>query len=145
MQISSGCGIITRMQKTFHGIRSCWLAAGLLAAFSACSMDITLMPNGEIRFGKDGDRVFRTLASLPGWQGLSTKSGWAIKTPGIAPFSLARGTNAFLKAVANLKQLPGGRRLGAVPSEMRDGRLTFTASVDGPNGARMLYEIVRKN
>ena len=38
-----------------------------------------------------------------------------------------------------------GRRLGAMPSETRDGRLMFTASVDGPNGARMLYEIVRKN
>ena len=38
-----------------------------------------------------------------------------------------------------------GRRLGTVHSEMRDGKLAFTASVDGPNGARMLYEIVRKN
>jgi hypothetical protein len=38
-----------------------------------------------------------------------------------------------------------GRRLGTVHSETRGDRLTFTASVDGPNGARMLYEIVRKN
>ncbi len=35
-----------------------------------------------------------------------------------------------------------GRRLGKVPSEVRDGKLAFTASVAGPNGARILYEIV---
>ena len=39
----------------------------------------------------------------------------------------------------------GGARLGVVPSVIRDGKLTFTASVDGGrHGARMLYEIERK-
>ena len=33
--------------------------------------------------------------------------------------------------------------LGVVPSEVADGKLMFTASVDGPLGARMLYEIVQ--
>ena len=36
-----------------------------------------------------------------------------------------------------------GRRMGIVTSEVVDGKLSFTASVDGPNGARMLYEIVQ--
>ena len=36
-----------------------------------------------------------------------------------------------------------GRRMGTVPSEVVDGKLSFTASVDGPHGARMLYEIVQ--
>ena len=36
-----------------------------------------------------------------------------------------------------------GRRMGVVPSEVADGKLMFTASVDGPHGARMLYEIVQ--
>ena len=35
-----------------------------------------------------------------------------------------------------------GRRMGMMPSEVVDGKLSFTASVDGPHGARMLYEIV---
>jgi hypothetical protein len=30
-----------------------------------------------------------------------------------------------------------------VPAEVKGGKLSFTASVDGPHGARMLYEIVR--
>ena len=37
-----------------------------------------------------------------------------------------------------------GRRLGTVPAEVRDGKLSFTASVDGPHGARMLYEIEKR-
>ena len=36
-----------------------------------------------------------------------------------------------------------GRRMEKVPSRVRDGRLAFTASVKGPHGARMLYEVVR--
>jgi len=37
-----------------------------------------------------------------------------------------------------------GRRLGKVPSQVADGRLRFTASVAGEDGARMLYEIFRE-
>ncbi|MBR1587114.1 MAG: hypothetical protein IJ658_02195, partial [Kiritimatiellae bacterium] len=36
-----------------------------------------------------------------------------------------------------------GKRLGTVPAETRGGKLCFTAAVDGPHGARMLYEIAR--
>ncbi len=36
-----------------------------------------------------------------------------------------------------------GRRLGTLPSEVRSGRLEFTASVPGPHGARILYEITQ--
>ena len=36
-----------------------------------------------------------------------------------------------------------GRRLERIPSAVKDGKLTFTASVKGPNGARMIYEVVR--
>ena len=36
-----------------------------------------------------------------------------------------------------------GKRLGTVPAEVKDGRLCFTAAVDGPHGARMLYEVTR--
>ena len=35
-----------------------------------------------------------------------------------------------------------GRRLGTVPSAVKNGSLVFTATVAGPHGARMLYEIV---
>ena len=35
-----------------------------------------------------------------------------------------------------------GRRMREIPSEMWDGQLRFTASVAGPDGARILYEIV---
>ncbi len=35
-----------------------------------------------------------------------------------------------------------GRRLEKMPCAVKDGKLTFTADVKGPNGARMLYEIV---
>ncbi|MBQ6339177.1 MAG: hypothetical protein IJI36_08540, partial [Kiritimatiellae bacterium] len=38
-----------------------------------------------------------------------------------------------------------GKRLGTVSAEAKDGKLTFTAAVDGPHGARMLYEIARKD
>ena len=37
-----------------------------------------------------------------------------------------------------------GRRLREMPSKAVDGRLLFTASVAGPDGARILYEIVAK-
>lgn len=37
-----------------------------------------------------------------------------------------------------------GRRTGRMASSVTDGRLVFTASVDAPGGARMLYEIVRR-
>ena len=36
-----------------------------------------------------------------------------------------------------------GRRLGTVPAEVKGGNLCFTAAVDGPHGARMLYEVTR--
>ena len=36
-----------------------------------------------------------------------------------------------------------GRRLERIPSAVKDGRLAFTASVKGPNGARMIYEVAR--
>ena len=35
-----------------------------------------------------------------------------------------------------------GRRMREIPSEMTEGQLRFTASVSGPDGARILYEIV---
>lgn len=37
-----------------------------------------------------------------------------------------------------------GRRIEKVPSKIEDGRLVFTASVKGSEGARMLYEIAEK-
>ena len=36
-----------------------------------------------------------------------------------------------------------GRRVERVPSQVRNGRLHFTANVKGAGGARMLYEVVR--
>jgi len=36
-----------------------------------------------------------------------------------------------------------GRRLARIPATVEDGRLTFTASVDGPQGACLFYEVVR--
>ena len=36
-----------------------------------------------------------------------------------------------------------GKRLGTVPAEVKDGKLCFMAAVDGPHGARMLYEVTR--
>jgi hypothetical protein len=37
-----------------------------------------------------------------------------------------------------------GRRLGKIPSRVEGGKLRFTASVAGAEGARMLYEIVKE-
>ncbi|MGN0847846.1 MAG: hypothetical protein ACI4RA_10750 [Kiritimatiellia bacterium] len=37
-----------------------------------------------------------------------------------------------------------GRRLEKMPCSVDGGRLVFTAAVKGPNGARMLYEVVRE-
>ena len=36
-----------------------------------------------------------------------------------------------------------GARIAPVPCRVEDGKLAFTASVRGPEGARMLYEVVR--
>jgi len=72
-------------------------------------MDVMLMPNGDIRFGEDGDHVFRMFAFLPGWQALSTRSGLTIEKSGSASFSLAQWENPLLKASSNLEQLPGGK------------------------------------
>jgi len=36
-----------------------------------------------------------------------------------------------------------GKRLDRIPSSVRDGKLVFTASVEGSHGARMLYEVAR--
>ena len=38
----------------------------------------------------------------------------------------------------------GGKRVREIPVEVRDAKLVFTATVEGPDGARMLYEISRK-
>ena len=38
-----------------------------------------------------------------------------------------------------------GRRRGEIPSAVIDGKLSFTATVEGPNGARMLYEVARRD
>jgi hypothetical protein len=37
-----------------------------------------------------------------------------------------------------------GKRLEKIPATVRDGKLAFTATVKAADGARMLYEIVRK-
>ena len=85
------------------------MIASALAAAHAHALDVTLAPAGDIRFGEGREHVFRPLVALPGWQGLSSKGGWEIKKPGIAPFTLAHGTNTLLKAEARLDQLPKGR------------------------------------
>ena len=36
-----------------------------------------------------------------------------------------------------------GRRTGEVPAKIEGGDLTFTCDVKGPEGARMMYEVVR--
>ena len=84
------------------------MMAAALAAVRAFSLDVTLAPAGDIRFGDNG-HAFRTLVALPGWRGLSAKGGWEIKKPGVAPFSLADGTNVLIKAEARLDQLPEGK------------------------------------
>ena len=90
-------------------IRRSFMLAAILAAASALSIEVTLAPAGDIRFGDGNEHVFRSLVALPGWQGLSSKGGWEIKTPGVAPFSLANGTNVLIKAEARLEQLPEGK------------------------------------
>ena len=85
------------------------MIASALAAVHAFSLDVALEPTGDIRFGEGNEHVFRPLVARPGWLGLSTKSGWEIKKPGVAPFSLMNGTNALLNAEACLDQLPEGR------------------------------------
>ena len=85
------------------------LVAAALAAVRAFSLDVTLAPAGDIRFGEGNEHVFRSLVALPGWQGLSSKGGWEIKKSGVAPFSLANGTNVLIKAEARLEQLPDGK------------------------------------
>ena len=90
-------------------IRQSFMLAAILAAASALSIDVTLAPAGDIRFGDGNEHVFRSLVALPGWQGLSSKGGWEIKKPGVAPFSLANGTNVLIKAEARLEQLPEGK------------------------------------
>ena len=90
-------------------IRLAGLVAGALAALSAFSLDVTLAPAGDIRFGDYKDCALRTLVALPGWQGLSSKGGWEIKKPGVAPFTLSKGDTVLLKAVATLDQLPEGK------------------------------------
>ena len=82
---------------------------GVLAAVRAFALDVKLSPTGDIRFGDGNEHVFRSLVALPGWQGVSSKGGWEIKKPGVAPFSLANGTNMLLKAEARLEQLPEGK------------------------------------
>ena len=90
-------------------IRWAGMMAAALAAVQAFSLDVTLAPAGDIRFGEGNEHVFRPLVARPGWLGLSTKGGWEIKKPGVAPFSLMNGTNALLKAEARLEQMPGGK------------------------------------
>ena len=90
-------------------IRQSFMLAAILAAANALSIDVTLAPAGDIRFGDGNEHVFRTLVALPGWQGLSSKGCWEIKKPGVAPFSLANGTNVLIKAEARLEQLPEGK------------------------------------
>lgn len=64
--------------------------------------------------------------------------------------SLVRnGTARISLALANPESFKvyeletSGRRLGTLPTEVRGGRLEFTASVPGPHGARILYEIAQ--
>ena len=90
-------------------IRFVGVVAGAVAAFQAFSLDVTLAPSGDIRFGEGHEHVFRPLVARPGWLGLSTKGGWEIKKPGVAPFTLAHGTNVLVNAVAALDQLPEGK------------------------------------
>ena len=137
------------------------------AAIQANALDVTLAPSGEVRFGGDASPcVLRPAAALPGWRSLSCKGGWTIEKPGVAAFDMLNGTNALVRAVATIEQLPdgkarislalanpesfkvyeletSGRRLGTLPSEVRGGRLEFTASVPGTHGARILYEIAQ--
>ena len=85
------------------------VVAGALVAARAFSLDVTLAPAGDIRLGGDKECTLRALVALPGWQGLSSKGGWELKKPGVAPFTLAKGDNVLLKAVAALDQLPEGK------------------------------------
>ena len=89
-------------------LRRAFLAVAL-ATCRAFSLDVTLAPAGDIRFGDGGAHVFRALVAQPGWIGLSAKGGWEIEKPGVAPFSLVHGTNVVLKAEARLEQLPEGQ------------------------------------
>ena len=90
-------------------IRFVGLFVVALAAARAFPLDVTLAPAGDIRFGDDKDCALRTLVALPGWQGLSSKGGWELKKPGVAPFTLSKGDTVLLKAVATLDQLPEGK------------------------------------
>ena len=90
-------------------IRFAGLFVVALAAARVFPLDVTLAPAGDIRFGDDKDCALRTLVALPGWQGLSSKGGWELKKPGVAPFTLSKGDTVLLKAVATLDQLPEGK------------------------------------
>ena len=80
------------------------------AAIQANALDVMLAPSGEVRFGGDASPcVLRPAAALPGWRSLSCKGGWTIEKPGVAAFDMANGTNALVRAVATIEQLPDGK------------------------------------
>ena len=72
--------------------RNVVLAAGALATLAAYSLDVTLAPSGDIRFGEGRGNTFRPLAALPGWTWLSAKGGLEVKKTGVVPFTFANGT-----------------------------------------------------
>jgi hypothetical protein len=62
---------------------------------------------------------------------------------------MRNGTADIALAIDNLEACEvwgldmSGKRLERIPAAARNGKLAFTASVKGLNGARMYYEIVR--
>ena len=80
-----------------------------LASAGVFPLDVTISPQGGIRFGDRNDSTLRPLLAVPGWHGLTPKGGWEMKRQGVASFALWHGTNVLLNAVAELDQLPDGK------------------------------------
>jgi len=91
---------------------------------------LTDVQNTEVRFGERARKTLLSHGKLPHLVRVGrAEVALALKKPGAyAVYALATS----------------GRRLEKMAAAVADGKLRFTASVAGAEGARMLYEIVRE-
>lgn len=104
------------------------------------SFSLRIMPDTSRVFNRGAVRAFTCTFATDAKEGVKAETPTPLVRNGTAQVTLALAHPGDY-AVWALET--DGTRAERVPSEVRDGKLCFTASVKGPHGARMLYEVAK--
>ena len=80
-----------------------------VAVMEVAALNVTLQPDGSVRFGTGNDYALTPMAILPGWRSAQGSGDYEIKTPGVVNSCLKSDGVAIMDVRTTLEPLADGK------------------------------------